>query len=302
MMYHFAFNSRRLTTLFLCLALLAVLSYAAGVVTGIGLWMPTHAEIALLKTTYHGNPATAAAVASSRLPVPAVQVPAVTVEKTIAAATAPAAALPAPVKPSPAAAAPAALPPPPSNPSPFAATAATLPSPAAKPAAALEEDVFSVQLGSFRDPKKRPAVDGRTEAARLSGDPLHGPRRRTAGVVCGSDRRLQDPGQRCPFRGEFHDQRAATGAGPAFGSAVKHSRSASHAAQRPKRIMRISLPVPPLESVLRTSASIASIFVPPSDCTIRCRLARNAHGTRRALWRKNGAEAGGSAAWRGRVC
>src|SRR5438128_7270584 len=42
-------NRTRMALLSVCLVLLIMLSFTAGLVAGIGLWMPTRAEIALLK-------------------------------------------------------------------------------------------------------------------------------------------------------------------------------------------------------------------------------------------------------------
>jgi cell division septation protein DedD len=139
-MYHFTFNRLRLFVMFLCLGLLGLLSYAAGVVTGIGLWMPTHAEIALLKDNLRGGSAPALRspeTAAASLERAAATAPG---EKAVAGGPMAAAAPPA---------TPAAQPAAPANPSPFAAMAAPLPVPAPAP----QDDVFSVQLGVFRDSK-----------------------------------------------------------------------------------------------------------------------------------------------------
>jgi cell division protein FtsN len=123
--------------------LLCLLAYAAGIVTGIALWMPTQAEIALLNA--HGSGA-ASATAAARLPLehpalPAVGPPPVLPTLPAADTHVKAAAAPPPAPPS-------------AHPSPVAAMAAPLPAPVQPPAAAApEEDVFSLQLGAFRDPK-----------------------------------------------------------------------------------------------------------------------------------------------------
>lgn len=141
MMYHF--DRKRLVVVKTALVLLCLLAYAAGMVTGIALWMPTQAEIALLNA--HGSGA-APAMAAARLPLEHPALPADSLLSGLP--TSPAAGMP--VK---AAAAPPPAPPP-AHPSPVAAMAAPLPAPVQPPAAvAPEEDVFSLQLGAFRDPK-----------------------------------------------------------------------------------------------------------------------------------------------------
>jgi DedD protein len=128
----YEFNRSRLTLLSICMLLLLLLSFAAGVVTGIGLWMPTRSEIALLKR----KPAAEVTLASA----PPTHTP--------------------PPQPPPAAAA---------SPEPPPTTAEAVPAPPAPvtvaaevPAAASPEDdgSFVIQLGSFRDEKNAKQLQG----------------------------------------------------------------------------------------------------------------------------------------------
>jgi cell division septation protein DedD len=144
MMYHF--DRKRLVVVKIALVLLCLLAYAGGVVTGIALWMPTQADIVLLHANERGAAPT---VAAARLPVKSPALPAVSPPRPVLPAP-PATTMP--VK--------AASAPEPARPSPMSAMAAPLPAPAqpsaataAAEAAAPEDDVFSLQIGTFRDPK-----------------------------------------------------------------------------------------------------------------------------------------------------
>lgn len=141
----YQFTRQRLVIFVACLAVLGFLTYAAGVVTGIGLVMPTKEEIAMLKAA---KPADTVAAAPVHLPAtPAIPPVAQAAAHPVAAAPAaaplaqPQAQAPAAV-PAEAAAAPVA--PPPDAP----ARIAPSPSLAAK---ANSDDGFSLQLGSFHD-------------------------------------------------------------------------------------------------------------------------------------------------------
>jgi cell division septation protein DedD len=117
----FGFDGRSLAVLAAGVCVIMFLAYAAGVVTGIGLWMPTRKEIAALKD--HG-------------PVPA---PAPAPVQTAAAT---------PVPPP----APAPAPAPAPTPASEAPKPAEAPAPAPAPPAEAT-DIFSLQLGSFLDAK-----------------------------------------------------------------------------------------------------------------------------------------------------
>jgi cell division protein FtsN len=158
MTYHF--TRKRLVTLVAGLGLLIVLTYAAGVVTGIVLVIPSRQELALLKA---GKPALAAGLVSPHLPAaapaaapaaPPLPVIAAPQSPVITAAAPPALTAPAPpaitaaVAPAPA---PASTAPAPALPNPQQ-TAAPQP-PAAAPLADDDTDTFSLQIGSFRDAK-----------------------------------------------------------------------------------------------------------------------------------------------------
>jgi len=152
MMYRF--DRKRLVVVKIALVLLCLLAYAAGVVTGIALWMPTQTDIARLHANGRGAAPT---MAAARLPVEHPKLPAVRPPVLPAPAAAG-----MPVK---AASAPEPAPEP-ARPSPMSAMAAPLSAPAQTPpvaaagaapgvaaAPALEDDVFSLQIGTFRDPK-----------------------------------------------------------------------------------------------------------------------------------------------------
>ncbi len=68
MNYHF--SRKHLAALAVCLALLILFSFSAGLVAGVGLWMPTRQELAMLK---HNRPEQAARI--SLAPPPAVLAP-----------------------------------------------------------------------------------------------------------------------------------------------------------------------------------------------------------------------------------
>jgi len=142
MMYQF--SKKHLLVLAISLAVLGFLTFSAGVVTGIGLAMPTREEVALLKAA---KPATAVAAAvPPHVPeaVPALALPSLPVPP---AATPPA----KPDRPAAPAAMPAAEPvaTQASREAPAAAPAAA--APAGKPAPADSQNEFALQLGSFRD-------------------------------------------------------------------------------------------------------------------------------------------------------
>jgi len=143
----YEFSGKRLYVLLACLAVLGLLTFSAGVVTGIGLAMPTREEVALLKSAKPSNPV-AAGVPPHLPAVPALALPAVPKPPALAAVS------PAqqPV------AAPAQTPTPPEPaPNPPAHEAAAPPAPAAAPVAAANpaqpdnQPAFALQLGSFRD-------------------------------------------------------------------------------------------------------------------------------------------------------
>ena len=140
MMYHF--TRRRLALFVACLGALWVLTYAAGVITGIGLVMPTREEIAMLKAS---KPASASAAVS--LPHPTLALPAVPK----------AAALPEPQAPAVPPAGPEHSASAPSPPEPAAAANEAPAADAAEKAAQIRpspvksNDGFSLQLGSFHD-------------------------------------------------------------------------------------------------------------------------------------------------------
>jgi DedD protein len=125
----YEFNHKRLALLSVCLVLLIMLSFAAGLVTGIGLWMPTREEIALLKR----RPVTETARVSAPQPGPP------------PLQSAPPVGGPEPAKPP---VVEAAAAPPPQLPEPASGPAEA--SPAAAPE---DEGGFALQVGSFRDEK-----------------------------------------------------------------------------------------------------------------------------------------------------
>jgi cell division septation protein DedD len=135
MTYHF--DRKQLVILVVCLGLVIVFTYAAGVVTGVAMVIPTREELALLKA---GRPASSATLAQAHLPgaVPAPALPVTPVPQPAAAtrATEPAS-IPAPGAPATPAAPPTAPPAP-------AVAAAAPPD---------DTDGFSLQVGSFREPK-----------------------------------------------------------------------------------------------------------------------------------------------------
>jgi cell division septation protein DedD len=136
----YRFTRRRLVTLVAGLGLLVVLTYAAGVITGIGLLIPTRQELALLKASK--LPLTAASV-SAPLPgvAPALRPPVIAAPQSAAAPPVLTAAALTSAAPAPA--------PPLANPQ------QTLPPqpPAAAPGLDDDADAFSLQIGSFRDVK-----------------------------------------------------------------------------------------------------------------------------------------------------
>ena len=147
MMYQF--SKKHLFVLVICLAVLGFLTFSAGVVTGIGLAMPTREEIALLKAAKPAN----AVAAAGPLHLPAA-VPALALPSHPAPPALPAPAPPAKVD---QAAAPAAM----AAAEPAAAAQASrevpvavvapAAAPAGKVAQADSQDEFALQLGSFRD-------------------------------------------------------------------------------------------------------------------------------------------------------
>ena len=156
MMYRF--DRKRLVVVKIALVLLCLLAYTAGVVTGIALWMPTQTDIALLHANGRGAAPT---MAAARLPVgppaiPAVRPPVLPAPAAagmpVKAASAPEPA-PEPARPSPMSAMAAPLPAPAQTPPVAAAGAAPGVAAAAGAALAPEDDVFSLQIGTFRDPK-----------------------------------------------------------------------------------------------------------------------------------------------------
>lgn len=140
----YQFNSKRLFVLLMCVLALVVVTFTAGVVTGLGIAMPTREEIALLKSAHAPKLAVAGEPPHPPAAIPAVAVPTLAVPTVAVAA---AAAIPAQ---------------PPAEPAKtetpeqtVAAAPAPTPAPAARiaPAAAPEpnENFFALQLGSFRD-------------------------------------------------------------------------------------------------------------------------------------------------------
>jgi cell division septation protein DedD len=143
MKYRFAFDRKRFMVLMLGTILVVVLAFVCGVVTGVGLWMPTQSELALLKK---GTPGTEVAStvklpAKPELPKPEL----------------PKAAAVVPEKPAPTpAATTAANPPAPQAPVTAAAPpepAALSPLQAAAQATSTADDLFALQLGSFLKPE-----------------------------------------------------------------------------------------------------------------------------------------------------
>lgn len=161
MMYQF--TGKQILILIVCLAVLGFLTFSAGVLAGLGMAMPTRAELALLKT---GKPLAVATGAPPKLPA-AVPKVAELESKLPAVAAAGAANQPAPaaVPAPPAAAAPPVVEPPApaavaSSPAAQAANEAPAAAPAIAPAAAPAAPAasappaapeFALQLGSFRD-------------------------------------------------------------------------------------------------------------------------------------------------------
>lgn len=147
MMYQF--SSKRLFVLLICFVALGTLTFTAGLLTGLGLAMPTREEIAMLKASK--APKLAVAEGPPHLPSAPVAVP------PHLPAAVPQAAAPAPPKTEPAVP-PAVQPASPAAQNPVAAPASE---PAAPPvvvapaptmaASQPEQNVFSLQLGSFRD-------------------------------------------------------------------------------------------------------------------------------------------------------
>lgn len=145
----FNFTPGRFMILGLCLCLLVGLSFAAGLVAGIGLWMPTRTEIAALQAEGKKGEAVASVKPPAAIPVlghaaqPEAAVP--------VHAPAPAAAPPATA---PETHAPSVAPPPQpaaaaqASPPPQPAPSAQAPAPAEA-----EHDAFSLQVGSFLDAK-----------------------------------------------------------------------------------------------------------------------------------------------------
>jgi cell division septation protein DedD len=145
----FHFTRKRLVTLVAGLVLVAVLTYAAGVITGIALAIPTRQELALLKASKH--PLAAGSISAALPAAPALAAPAITAPQMPAAPPAlTAAAAPPAVAPS-AAATPAAPQPASALPNPQQ-TASPQPA-AAAPGLDDDADTFSLQIGSFRDVK-----------------------------------------------------------------------------------------------------------------------------------------------------
>jgi cell division septation protein DedD len=148
----YEFSGKRLYALLACLAVLGLLMFAAGVVTGLGLAMPTRQEVALLRAAKPSNAFAAAAPPHVPAAVPALALPALPKPPAIVAVP-PAQQPPA----APAATTPAVEP----APNPPAQQAAAAPAPAPAPAAgavaatnlaqAEEQAAFALQLGSFRD-------------------------------------------------------------------------------------------------------------------------------------------------------
>jgi cell division septation protein DedD len=149
MKYRFKFTKSAVVMLVTCTVLLALLDFAAGVITGVGLWAPTRAEIAVLKSRRMPGTLAAGKPGTSGAEIPGGQVAAPTVTPAVLVPNA------APSTPTQPAAAPAQTPNPPAAPQPARVDAIlaslTMPqaSPAAAPAAAGE---YSLQLGSFLDP------------------------------------------------------------------------------------------------------------------------------------------------------
>ena len=154
----YQFSSKQLFVLLICTVALGVLTFSAGVITGLGLAMPTREEVAMLK----GAKAPKLAVAAGALHLPAAVPPAVPqVAPPVAPPALPGAAQA--VFPKPAAAVPPAAPAhaeqappapqpaaPPAQASPAATAATATPAPAMADSQT-DQNAFALQLGSFRD-------------------------------------------------------------------------------------------------------------------------------------------------------
>jgi len=150
----YQFSSKQLFVLLICTVALGVLTFSAGVITGLGLAMPTREEVAMLKGAKAPKLAVAAGALHLPAAVPPVAPPAVpqTVPQAASAVLPkPAAAVPqaapahaeqAPQAPQPAA--------PPAQ-APAAATAATAAPAPAMADSQTDQNAFALQLGSFRD-------------------------------------------------------------------------------------------------------------------------------------------------------
>ena len=149
MKYHFSFERKRLFLLLAGMCLLGFLTFVGGMVTGIGLWMPTRSEIALLQQSRGITGATVSATAPA---VPALTAPALTAATlTAPAIKAPALTAPTVTPPAPAAASipRAAEAPQPAAPA-AAAAAEPLPeAPLVHPPITKTRNLFCLQLGSF---------------------------------------------------------------------------------------------------------------------------------------------------------
>ena len=138
----FHFTRQRLAVFAACLAILCVFVYTAGVLTGLGLLMPTHDEIALLKTAKQPAAPALPAVHLPAVPSPLAPLTAV-VAPPAAKQAAPQAATPTP------SAQPQAASPAPAPAAPPAATASVADS--STQAAASTKPQYAVQVGCFMD-------------------------------------------------------------------------------------------------------------------------------------------------------
>jgi cell division septation protein DedD len=147
------FDRKRTVVLGVGLALTGVLTFAAGMVTGIVLWTPTREEIAILNSASKAK-TPAAAPKLPAVPTLALLPGAVKAEGAAASAPTPAPAAQAAPPPAPASSEPPAAPPASATPAPAASTSLAESAPAPAPIqSAGAQDAFSLQLGSFRDAK-----------------------------------------------------------------------------------------------------------------------------------------------------